>query len=194
MKIVFMLIFLFAVNHTGVNPQIVVNSIHEKVILDSISKIVDIPYIKNKYEKYSTSTILNKQFTKYFPKTGEGFYGLYTFLDPLKKEFICELIIHSAEKEWFYENKSDDFVEITIYQPGISILNNIEIGFDVSILENQLGKDYDIYNDIYIYKNRDEGLMALIKIENEKITWIRLGNYNQDILDNFSMYSHFLLR
>jgi hypothetical protein len=156
----------------------------------SLSDIpVNIDEVKRKYEKHTTSSIVNKsEWYKYYRPDTVGFYGDYCLInndENGESPFVGYLVVfnNSANdaKRWYYYNTSDVFIEITVNTPDLYVYGDICVGSDITHLNRRLGKPNIIINNFHIYSDYVQNV-AIFDISERKIRSIRIGRYNENII------------
>lgn len=153
--------------------------------------------LKNKYEDGSTSTMLNnKNVILYKKPDSSGYYGRYTFSDYYEKDVyrIGSLTIFNDETPWMYDTLNEKFIEITAKYPGILIFDKIQVGVEVSVVEECLGNPFMKEDNIIIYKNEDISRIALFVIKENKVKSYKLGYYKDEVLKDIPKYIPELLK
>ncbi|MDL2306150.1 hypothetical protein LJC72_12580 [Bacteroides sp. OttesenSCG-928-D19] len=158
-----------------------------------LEEVVNCFCIKKKFEDFYTSGIGRKKREPLYIKPYEsGFYGGYNLLSSGEKdECWCsgQMIIYNHEYPWMYDNKTDYFIEITVYNSGIPVFGSIEIGSTKNLLEQTIGTKYCKKKDnLIIYKLDSLNIIALFYIQNDKIGAFRLGRYKSEVLLNIDNY------
>ena len=152
-----------------------------EVVKEQSYSLPDIPInvneVKQKFEKFTTSAFLNRSESKYFYKPDSiGFYGRYNLIGNIENEelwHIGGLIVFNNEKPWVYDNKSDFFIEIITDMPDLYVYDKINVGSDVSLLIQCLGKPKLIINDFYVYSDDTQNI-SIFEINAGKIKWIKI--------------------
>jgi hypothetical protein len=164
-----------------------------KILLDKSP--INLNEIKNKFDEYTTSTILSNAETKiyYIPDT-IGYFGSYHLIGNKegKYKIVGILTVFNNEKIWTYDNKSDIFIEIVLYDKDVLVYNNIDIGEDEAILLKELGNPHKKIKNHYIYVENNQTI-AVFEIIDKKIAWIKIGCYKDDIISNIDKYIYELI-
>jgi len=132
-------------------------SINETITLNPL-------FIKERYQEYSTSTILNKSEIKgIYSFDTTGFFGSYILIDSASLEKHGSLIVfnNGVPQNWRYDNPDDFFIKLDYHKGDLGFFNDIRIGMDRKELEEKIsGK---------IKNNQDSLIQAYI------------GNYSVDL-------------
>jgi len=159
----------------------------------------DVMKLKQEFEDMVTSTFVSNSDSKIYARPKEkGYYGKYY----LSKYYEIDnevymsgsLTIFNDSLPWIYDNKSDIFIELTAEYPGIFIFDKIEVGSDISLVDDYLGKPFFKKDNITIYNYVSTHLIALFKIENNKIMWFRCGYYSDEVINNIEKHLPSLLK
>lgn len=148
---------------------------------------IDVKNIKSQLDGVTT-TFLSKTSVSIFPDRGKNnFYGYYTLIKNDKggtpTNIVGNMVIYDSINPYKYEKNTDEFVEITLKDKGISLYDNkLEVGMKLSDLIKELGSDYKISDKTLTYRNNRK--MAFFKIEDSLITKIKIGIYKDDIDEN----------
>ena len=67
--------------------------------------------------------------------------------------------------------------------PDLYVYDEINVGSNVSHLIQCLGEPKLIINDFYVYSDNIQSI-AIFEIVEEKIKWIKIGRYNECIINN----------
>lgn len=142
--------------------------------------------LKIKLERFTTTTILNKNETLLFHKPdNEGYYGQYYLFD-IKNEQPVQigiLTVFNSEKPWLYNNKTEKFIEITINSTGYFVFDSICIGLKPEKIYQYLGEPFIESDNIIVYSDTID-MIAIFKINNDTIDYIKVGRYNNNVLNN----------
>lgn len=150
---------------------------------------VDLKRIKKKYDRFDgfTSGMLGNKETKMFYRPAkEGFYGFYSLLGVLHDDYKIdgELIVFNNEYPWYYDNDTDIFIELTAYGFDILVFEDIHVGMTEQKLRTKLGQPYYDKDGVLLYIAKNKKLIAVFKITDNHIEWLKVGYYNDAILNN----------
>lgn len=148
---------------------------------------IDLKQLKKRYENSFTSGMLVASRSKQFYRpNNKGFYGHYLLFSDLPDDGNLQghIVVFNDNYPWFYDNDTDIFIELTAYNPNMVVFGDIHVGVSEQKLRAKFGRpDYD--KDcvlLYIAKNRK--LIAVFKITDNLIEWLKVGYYNDHILNN----------
>ncbi len=147
---------------------------------------LDLSVLKKSKEYYNTTTFLSKkECIIYKPgKSSKSFFGSYYFIEKKSTKLIdaITLTVQDSIKPWRYNNKTEQFVELTCNDIHLNIVKNINLNNGITELELKLGKPLIIIADKYFVYKKDTYFYSFL-IENKKITRYRIGVYNSDTLN-----------
>ncbi|MDR1984724.1 MAG: hypothetical protein LBQ28_07875 [Prevotellaceae bacterium] len=148
---------------------------------------INVKEVKDRFKEFTTSTILNNTQTSiYYKPDTVGYYGRYYIVEKKEDKYsiIGTLSIFNSDRIWDYDNISDIFVEIVINGNSLCVYSSIHIGVNKSVLVKMLGNPLKKTKDHYIYVN--DKTIAIFKIIDEKVVWIKIGRYNDDVIENIN--------
>ncbi len=155
--------------------------------LNLLDRDIDVQNVKSQLDGVTT-TFLSKTNTLIFPdRAKNNFYGYYTLIKKDKggnpTNIVGNMVIYDSINPYKYEKNTDEFVEITLKDKGISLYDNkLEVGMKLSDLIKELGSDYKINDKTLTYRNNRK--KAFFKIEDSLITKIKIGIYKDGIDEN----------
>ncbi|MEO9511667.1 MAG: hypothetical protein ABJN84_01510 [Flavobacteriaceae bacterium] len=145
---------------------------------------IDVNNIKENIDSFTSS--YSSRGGSIFDETDlkeDDYIGLYYLVvnseDNIPDVVVGKMIIYNSEKPWVFENRTDNFLEISLWKKGITLFDgSIEVEANKNALIELLGDEYSIIgnnNDIIVYKGKR--LIGFFKIESGKITYIKIGRY-----------------
>jgi len=115
---------------------------------------VDLKAIKALYRNCcftSTMASLRGNFL-WKPDTTKGFFGIYTLLRG--GTLAGNLIVYSDVYPWYYENDTDVFVMISVYDSSIVVMDSVQVGRDTTWLKAYLGPPMLWVRDCWFYHDK----------------------------------------
>lgn len=156
----------------------------------------DLNNLKEKYDRFDGFTsgmVPASECKQFYRPAEEGFYGGYNLLEPnAEPGFDGRIIVFNNEYPWYYVNDTDIFIELTAYNPDIVIFENIHVAMAETALKDKLGEPYYDKDGILLYVAKNKNLIAMFKILNSKVKWIRVGYYKDDVLEAPEAYFNIL--
>lgn len=112
------------------------------------------------------------------------FIGLYYLVinseQNIADVIVGKMIVFNSEKPWVFENTTDKFLEINLWKKGISLFGNkIEVGISKDSLISHLGNEYEIIEDVIIFKGKK--LLGFFRLDEDKVDYIKVGKYADKI-------------
>ncbi|MDL2306151.1 hypothetical protein LJC72_12585 [Bacteroides sp. OttesenSCG-928-D19] len=161
--------------------------------------VIDLIKVKNDYKDRFTSGIENGSFKckLYMTPYEGGYYGAYNLLSLGKKKesgLSAYTVIYNSEWPWMYDNNTDIFIEITIYNSDIFVFGEIEVGTNVSVLNKIFGNSLIKNHEFVIYKNKETNLLAVFRIKNDIIITILVGYYKDEVFFDLDKYFPVLIK
>lgn len=156
---------------------------------------IDMNSVKKKYTEFSTSGILPISESRHLYKPKDkGYFGRYNLIEPQSQQIVGNLIIFNDDKEWQYDNQTDIFIEIKATDKGILVFDDIEVGSELSLLQSKLGKPHNSIDNTLIYRDDKLNTIALFEVKNKKISWFKVGLYNDEFYKDIDTNINKLLK
>ena len=165
------------------------DSVVQNIVIDTMenvkAQIIDVYTTKMKYMKYYTSTFLTAEESKIYHKPNKnGYFGSYDLFQKEENKpivLLAEMVIFNDEKPWWFENKTDEFIEITIYHKGILLFDSIGVGDSVKKIVSLLGAPIASSEKTKIFKFRN--YFIAVQVKNNVVEILKAGRYNHNLDD-----------
>ncbi|MFC4634636.1 hypothetical protein ACFO3O_11995 [Dokdonia ponticola] len=154
---------------------------------------INLQSVKNQIDN-ATTTFLSKEDIIFFPdRIKNNFYGYYTLIKNSDSNYptriIGNMIVYDSINPYTYEKNTDQFVEITLNDKGVSLFNNkIEVGASYSKIIEEFGSKYQNKDNTLIFTKNNK--IAFFKFKDSLVSKIKIGEYRKDI-DVELMLKHF---
>lgn len=148
---------------------------------------IDVQKIKHQLDGVTTTFLQNEDAIIFPDRKKNNFYGYYTLIkndeEGTATRIVGNMIIYDSINPYKYDKNTDEFVEITLEQEGISVFDEkIEVGVTkYSTLIKEFGNDYQTRNSTLIFSKNNK--IAFFKVEDSLVSKIKIGVYRDNDID-----------
>ncbi|MCO6148277.1 hypothetical protein [Flavobacterium sp. NRK1] len=143
---------------------------------------IDVQLIKSKIDGVTTGFI-PKSKSKFFPDKKKNQYYSGYYLIKKRKDLtsylIGKLIVYDSINPKIYKKTTEEFIEITLIDKGITLYDKFEVGMSQEKLLKILNNNYHKHgNTLEIHENK---FRAFFQIKDDVVVKIKVGIYRDDI-------------
>ena len=144
-----------------------------------ISLDVNVQSVKNQLIGFTSSFLNKKEISPYIRKPNPKYYEIYYLIIENPTNVIGTMIIYDDENPYVFQKNTDEFIEITLWKPGLKITpQDLEVGITEEELKKKIPGLKPIEKNVWVFEQ--DSLKAFFKIENGKVTRLRIGLYNKN--------------
>ena len=165
MKVTSLLVFLVLLLSCkeSVEPNSVVHEKTEVSVKPKPSLLdedIDVQDIKRQVGRNVTTSFLSKKKVSIYPDRGKNnYYEVYYFTSDNEggRGVIGSLVVYDSVNPYVYEKVTDEFVEVCLFDKGISLYNNkVSVGMYVKNVIELMGDNYTKPNDSLLCYNQTD--------------------------------------
>lgn len=198
MKVTSLLVFLVLLLSCKENVEPNNSVVHEKTEVSVkpkpslLDEDIDVQDIKRQIGRNVTTSFLSKKKVSIYPDRGKNkYYGVYYFASDNEggRGVIGSLVVYDSVNPYVYDKVTDEFVEVCLFDKGISLYNNkMSVGMHVKNVIELMGDNYTKPNDSLLCYNQTDK-KAFFKIKDNLVTALRIGVYREDAATD-SIFKH----
>lgn len=152
--------------------------------LSLLNEDINVQDIKRQVGRNVTTSFLGKKRVSIYPDRGKNnYYGVYYFVsdNETDRDVIGSLVVYDSVKPYVYDKLTDEFVEVCLFEKGISLYNNkVSVGMPVKNVIELMGDNYTKLGDSLLCYNQTDK-KAFFKIKDSLVTALRIGVYREGI-------------
>lgn len=156
-------------------------------ITSLLNQDIDVKEIKNQLDGVTTSFLSKEETIFYVDKVKNNFYGHYELIKndnngmPTKR--VGQLVIYDSINPYIYEKNTDEFIEITLNDKGISLFDGeIEVGISLLTLLEKFGNTYEkLDSNTIVFSEKSKQAFFKITTKDSLVSKIKIGIYRDSI-------------
>lgn len=198
MKVTSLLVFLVLLLSCKEDVEPNNSVVHEKTEVSVkpkpslLDEDIDVQDIKRKVGHNVTTSFLSKKKVSIYPDKGKNkYYGVYYFTSDNEgdRSVIGSLVVYDSVNPYVYDKVTDEFVEVCLFDKGISLYNNkVSVGMHVKNVIELMGDNYTKPNDSLLCYNQTDK-KAFFRIKDSLVTALSIGVYREDAATD-SIFKH----
>ncbi|MEE1897990.1 hypothetical protein GN157_06600 [Flavobacterium rakeshii] len=152
--------------------------------LSLLDEDINVQDIKRQVGRNVTTSFLGKKSVSIYPDRGKNnYYGAYYFTsdNETDRDVIGSLVVYDSVNPYVYDKLTDEFVEVCLFEKGISLYNNkVSVGMPVKNVIELMGDNYTKLGDSLLCYNQTDK-KAFFKIKDSLVASVRIGVYREGI-------------
>lgn len=160
--------------------------------LSLLDEDINVQDIKRQVGRNVTTSFLGKKRVSIYPDRGKNnYYGVYYFTSDNEgsRGVIGSLVVYDSVNPYVYDKLTDEFVEVCLFDKGISLYNNkVSVGMPVKNVIELMGDSYTKLGDSLLCYNQTDK-KAFFKIKDSLVASVRIGVYREGIVTD-SVFKH----
>lgn len=160
--------------------------------LSLLNEDINVQDIKRQVGRNVTTSFLGKKRVSIYPDRGKNnYYGVYYFTSDNERSrgVIGSLVVYDSVNPYVYDKLTDEFVEVCLFDKGISLYNNkVSVGMPVKNVIELMGDSYTKLGDSLLCYNQTDK-KAFFKVKDSLVTTLRIGVYREGIVTD-SVFKH----
>ncbi|WP_417368845.1 hypothetical protein [Flavobacterium beibuense] len=191
MKVTSLLVFLVLLLSCKENVEPNNSVVHEKTEVSVkpkpslLNEDINVQDIKRQVGRNVTTSFLGKKRVSIYPDRGKNnYYGVYYFTSDNEgyRGVIGSLVVYDSVNPYVYDKVTDEFVEVCLFDKGISLYNNkVSVGMPVKNVVKLMGDNYTKLGDSVLCYNQTDK-KAFFKIKDSLVASVRIGVYREGIV------------